>query len=617
MGSTVTAVPTGADAIAEELTRRGVTTVFCITGAGNLAIVDAIARLGTIDLIYTHHEQAAVMAAQGFARVTGGLGVALVTTGGGTSNAVTGVLSAHLDSIPVLVISGNESSFHCTNMKDFRAYGVQGFDSVAVMSPVCKSSMRVQSADACANAVACAIETALTPRRGPAHIDVPMDLQRRPLTAQSPEPSPVGATQISVRGADAHVIDGLADALRAARRPLIYVGNGARDNRAAELLATLIRTCALPYALSWSAIDLIHEDPKLDIGRIGIYGDRAANILLQQADLILCIGTRLAIPQTGYDQSDFARQAQRWVVDIDQMELSKFPADGWHTVEASAADVAEQLLERLQHVPAPLDEWLERIAYVKSRVPRATQAGAELDVPEGFVHSQAVIEYLNQALEPDAVIVTDVGAGLLTGHYAFEPSRGQRFFTSQGLGEMGFGLPGAIGAAVAARGRQVVCLSTDGGMMFNLQELETVRHSKLPIKLVIFNNDGYAMIRISQNNLFEGRLAGSNPATGVSFPDFRLVAEAFGFGFTRVSHAHQFATDVERALASPNPEVIEIVMSPAQRYLPRLATLRLPSGDLVSPPLEDLDPLIDIDLLTDLLGYQPRPESLRARGIDA
>lgn len=609
---------TAADALAVELARNGVDTVFCITGAGNLAIVDALSRHGGFRLVYSHHEQAAVMEAQGYSRITGGLGVALVTTGGGTSNALTGLLSAHLDSIPVLLISGNESSFHCQNMQDFRAYGVQGFDSVSVLHPVCKSSVRVMESTECAATVSRAIDIALTPRTGPVHVDVPMDLQRRQIPSQSP--------LVSVRARPATLLDTatettlvkLAVQLQQSNRPLLYIGNGVRGSSSTDALLAFIEQNRLPYALSWSAIDLLHADSTLDIGRLGIYGDRAANILLQQADLLVCIGTRLAIPQTGYDQADFGRNAERWVLDVDPVELTKFNGPRWNTLEIEAAAAVRYLLDSapLKDL-SPRQDWLQRIAFVKSELPRESQAGEELCVPDGYVHSQQVIEYLNEALDDDAVVVTDVGAGLLTGHYAFRPRPGQRFFTSQGLGEMGFGLPGAIGASFAAGTRQLVCLNTDGAMMFNLQELEVARCHSIPLKLFIFNNDGYAMIKISQRNLFDGRLAGSTIETGLSFPDFEQVAMTFGFGFTRIHSRDDLLVAATAALSTTRAELIEVIMSPEQRYMPRLATLRLPNGDLVSPPLEDLDPLIPLEQLSLLLGYEPTAASRRARGFDA
>ena len=336
----------GADVLIRELINAGVDTIFCITGAGNLAIVDALVRDGSIKIIYSHHEQAAVMEAQGYSRVSGKLGVALVTTGGGTSNIVTGVLSAHLDSIPVLVISGNESSFHCSNPSGLRAYGVQGFDSVAVMHPITKVSMRVKSVEEVASTFQALITSAMEDRKGCVLMDFPMDLQR------SPAREAVRILQSAVLGTGKEVekliatgVTELVKQLSLAHQPLLYIGNGCRDSKTSKKLLEFIEKNRIPYALSWSALDLFPTGHELNVGRIGIYGDRSTNILLQKTDLLICIGTRLAIPQVGYDKSDFGRNAIKWVVDIDPTECSKFDGFGWNILPVAAEDFIDTLTE--------------------------------------------------------------------------------------------------------------------------------------------------------------------------------------------------------------------------------------------------------------------------------
>jgi acetolactate synthase-1/2/3 large subunit len=353
------------------------------------------------------------------------------------------------------------------------------------------------------------------------------------------------------------------------------------------------------------------------MGRIGIYGDRAANIILQKSDFLLCVGTRLAIPQIGYDKSDFGRRALKWVVDIDEIELSKFEDTDWNLLCSKAENFLGQMNKQLDFttsVPKNSD-WLENIKSIWKALPRIKQVG-NLDLGPKEIHSANVIDYLNSTLDNDAIIVTDVGAGLLTGHYMLEPRGSQRIFTSQGLGEMGFGLPGAIGAFFANKNRQIICLNTDGGMMFNMQELQVVREHSIPLKLFVFNNYGYSMIKISQENLFTSRYAGSGIESGVSFPKFEDLAHTFGMLHCLIDEKSKLDSNLAQILSSPNAALIEIKMSPDQKYLPRLATNKLNDGSLVSPPLEDLDPKISIDSLEMYLGYQPHRNSYLARGIE-
>jgi len=607
----------GADLLVKLLVQRGVNTIFSITGAGNLAIIDAITRESSIRVIYCHHEQAVVMAAQGYARITGAVGVALVTTGGGISNALTGALSAQLDSVPIMLISGNESSFHCVDMEDFRAYGVQGFDSVSVYAPITKFSKRILNSAEIAATITKAWAIAAESRCGVAYVDFPMDLQRKLLDLpEAPLPSLVNGERIWLAGETLEQIKTCALSLSTAKQPLVYLGNGVRSAAALNEALTLVEQHQIPFVLSWSAIDLIEDSHPLNMGRVGIYGDRAANILLQKADLLVCVGTRLAIPQIGYDKPDFARNAERWVVDIDPIEISKFQSPGWHTVVSDSTEFLHNL-ESFMSNPnySTRETWLAECRRVWDCLPREEQYGDVDRNPTTTVHSSRIMECLNKIAPENSIFVTDVGAGLLSGHYSLRPKQGWRVITSQGLGEMGFGLPAAIGAHLADPMRPIICLNTDGGLMFNIQELETVRNLAIPLKLFVFNNEGYGMIRISQENLFEGRLAGIGPGSGVSFPNFADVASTFGLEHIIIQTENMAESALELALESTAPILIEVRMSPNQKYEPRLKTQKLPDGTLSSPPLDDVDPLISLEILEDLLGTRAHKNSYLARGL--
>ena len=601
----------GADILVRDLKSLGVEVIFAITGAGNLAIIDAIAREGSITLVYSHHEQAAVMEAQGFSRITNKLGVALVTTGAGTSNAVTGILSAYLDSIPVLLISGNESSFHCMNPYELRAYGVQGFDSCAVLKPVSKMVSRVTNVEEISIILKESVRAALADRMGPVHIDFPMDLQRKQVSAEEYLEDELNS--FSPMNQSATDLSELSEAISKAKAPFFYFGNGIRNTATTAQARLLVEKTGIPFILTWSAIDLFPEADDLNVGRVGIYGDRHANILLQKSDLVIAVGTRLAIPQVGYDKSDFGRLASKWIVEIDPTECRKFDGLGWNVIQEDALSVLHGL-NKTNVQTQDLHDWQEECTRIKKNFPRRGQLGPGPQNPTSQIHSGDVIEYLNQTMAPDALIGTDVGAALLTGHYMYEQSGTRRFFTSQGLGEMGFGLPGSIGAYFADTSRQIVCLNTDGALMFNLQELQVVREHKIPLKLFVFNNFGYSMIKISQENLFEGRLAGSDTKSGVSFPDFSEIASTFGFKHTLIGTKGDLSK-MDTPLKSQQAELIEIVMDPEQRYFPRLATNKLDDGTFVSPPIEDMDPKIELSLLENLLGYKAHENSYKARGL--
>ena len=604
----------GADHLVATLKKTGVDIVFCISGAGNLAIIDALVRDGSIQIVYSHHEQAAVMEAQGYSRVSGKIGVAIVTTGAGTSNVATGALSAYLDSVPILIISGNESSFHCLNSNELRAYGVQGFDSVAVLKPIVKNSCRILKSEEVQAITEDMIGHALEARMGPVHIDFPMDLQRRIVSNENIQDYLVTQDKPKDKKFDDGFSVELMSHLAKSQKPFLYIGNGCRSEATLNILKKIIHRLQIPFFVSWSAIDLFQENNPLNMGRIGIYGDRAANIALQKADLLICLGTRLAIPQVGYDMNDFARNATKWIVEIDESECDKFDNPKYHVLKSDVLLFLQNLDVLLNKTDVAISkEWLLDLEDIWNQLPRYDQIGQYTTKNNEYLHSADVIQVLNAKLKSDAIIVTDVGAGLLTGHYMYEAKGTQRFFTSQGLGEMGFGLPGAIGAHFASPKKQIVCLNTDGGIMFNLQEMQLIPQHKIPLKLFIFNNNGYSMIKTSQQNLFGGRFSGSSGETGISFPSFEQLAQLFKFEYYRATSSNISNDLFSEMLESDKPVLFEIIMDPEQKYLPRLSTSKLSDGTLVSPPLEDLDPMISSEILQKLLGQELHPNSIKAR----
>lgn len=602
------------DFLVQYLCEKSVDTIFSISGAGNLAILDAIGRAQRIKVIFSHHEQAAVMEAQGYARVSGKPGVVLLTTGGGIANGITGLVSAYMDSIPVFVISGNESSFHVVNYAGMRAIGVQGFDSVQVIKTLSKSSVRVSELNELPMLLEESWNRMIENRAGPVFIDFPMDLQRKVMPSnlkQSQEELDSDSKKVSLELSD---LMKLAFDFANTQRPLLYIGNGCRNPEDLHLLKNLIEDFDLPYALSWSALDLFPSRDSRNVGRIGIYGDRATNIILQRADFILAIGTRLAIPQVGYDRDDFGRKATKWVVDIDPQECDKFNGSNWRTLNCSAHEFLEKFSKLAQNSSRKMKfhDWHNTIAKIWTQLPRRFQSDLSEVKACGYIHSIEVIEFLNSKMHENAIVVTDVGAGLLTGHYMISPTS-QRIFTSQGLGEMGFGLPGAIGAFFAQPSSQLICLNTDGAIMFNLQELQLISHHNIPLKLFIFNNSGYGMIKTSQENLFHSRQIGSGLDSGISFPNFEDIAKTFKFRYVKIKSVEDLNDELTTEIHNSSAVLFEVIMSPTQKYLPRLGTKKLPDGSLVSPPIEDMDPLLPLDELRDLLGYEPSPNSISAR----
>jgi acetolactate synthase-1/2/3 large subunit len=598
------------DLIAEALEKLGIEHLFGIIGAGNVHLFEAISRRGFTEIVCVHHEQAACMAMQTYFRTNGKLCGALLTTGAGSTNGVTGVVSAWADSIPGIVIAGNENSKFDKPENPLRMWGVQGYDSVDMVRKVTKYAHRVTSPELAVYEIQKAAHITLDQRPGPCWIEVPMDYQSSridPATSAQffpPAPNHACTPEIAVQ------IDRVVDALLVAERPLLWLGHGIRLAGAEQQIAPLLDLLGVPALVSWAGIDMVDSTHPLVFGRAGVYGQRSANFILQNCDYLLTIGTRLAIPQIGYDLTELARGARIDVVDVDATEATKYQARIREAIVCDAALFMQLLTERLaQSVIHSKSDWLARCNSYQDQFP---WVGPEHDDKGGFMNSYRFMERLNGFFKKDQIVVTDMGTALLCGHQVLKIREGQRLITSTGLGEMGYGLPAAIGVSIALEQGEVMCLNCDGGMMLNLQEMQTIAHHKLPVKLFIFNNDGYLMIKHTQNALFKSGYVGTDRASGISCPDFTKIAAAFDMPAFQIRHWEECDDTLAKVQAATGPVICEVFMHPEQLFSPKLSLVSKPNGTLVSPPLEDLAPLVPRDVLDRamLAGMHEKSKSL-------
>lgn len=403
----------------------------------------------------------------------------------------------------------------------------------------------------------------------------------------------------------------LAD-LRAAKRPVIWLGHGIRMAGAEPLVPELLRLVPAAYLITWAIIDMVDSDHPLLFGRAGVYGQRCANFVLQNADYVLTLGSRLALQQVGYDSNELARGAKMAVLDIDPGELSKYPERFNHPICADAKAFLAELLQQIGETPVARPEpWLEQCDAYRAGFPWVDTEHADVD---GFINSYAFMDRLNAHLKPDQHIVTDMGTALLCGHQVLRIKSGQRVMTSMGLGEMGYGLPAAIGASFGRGRGEVLCLNCDGGMMMNLQELQTIVHHQLPIKLIIFNNDGYLMIKHTQKSILGGRRVGVDVQSGVSCPNFSRLAQAFDLPSWQIRTWDDVDIVLPQLQACAGPAVCEVFMHPEQLFVPKLSLAVKGDGSLVSPPLEDLSPLLPREVMAAnmLGGLHPKSEAIRS-----
>ncbi len=598
------------DAIANYLKIRGIKHVFGIIGSANSHIFDSINTLGYTEIICVHHEQAATMAMQTYFRVTGKMTAALVTAGGGSTNAITGVMSAWADSIPGVIISGQENVRFINKYKNMRMWGIQGYDSAEMVHNITKYSARVMDPKKSIYELQKAFYIAGEGRPGPVWIDYPMDIQGSSCE-QNELIDFIVLNNIQVNPKDLK-IDQVNSMICEAKRPVFWFGHGIRLAKSESKLERLLEILPFPFLVSWAGIDMIESAHMLNFGSAGVYGNRAANFVLQNADLVIAIGNRMAIPMIGYEHSEFARDAKIVQVDIDQMELDKTSDIADLSILSDAGDFIDALLDSFSGHSIDeknIEKWRSICSQYRFRYPPIGEEHAD---NENFINSYRFIGRLCSYLKNDQLITTDMGTALLSGHQAIKLKKGQRLMTSTGLGEMGYGLPAAIGASFASNRGEVICLNCDGGMMMNLQELQTVVHHQLPIKLFIFNNDGYLMIKHTQKNLFKGRYSAVNKSTGVSCPDFKKIAYAFGMPYYSIQTWIDFDSFIEDILNSNGPVICDVFMDPEQYFYPKLSLAISKDGSIVSPPLEDLSPLLTREELSEnmLIGLHEKSKKI-------
>ncbi|MDQ3949754.1 MAG: thiamine pyrophosphate-binding protein [Gemmatimonadota bacterium] len=582
-----------ADYVIEAVAAAGVRHIFLLPGGGCMHLVDAVGRCKGLEFVANLHEQASAIAADAYGQYTNNLGVALVTTGPGSTNALTGVAGAWLDSTPCLFISGQVKRADLATGRGVRQMGFQEVDIVAMARPITKYAVTVTDPSTIRYHVERALYEARHGRPGPVWIDIPLDVQAQQVDAESlagfdPGELPPGPSWAQV-GAWA---DETIRLLNTAERPAILVGNGVRLAHAQQDFEALVRLLQVPVLTTWKAIDFLDEDDPLFAGRPGAVGQRGANFTQQNADWVLCLGARLDLGQTAYNHANFARAAKKIVVDVDEAEVRKLGDTIAVSAAVDAAEFLKALLARRDAI-APRDRasWLERVRTWKTTYPVVLPD--YWDYTDG-VSNYVLVDVLGDEMAADDLLVPgSSGACSEVTMQAFRVTRGQRIFNTEGLGPMGFGVPAAIGACLASDRRRTVCIDGDGGWVMNAQELEVIRRLNLPIKFFVLNNDGYASIRNTQRNYFDGRFVASDPSSGLTLPDVRRVAEAFGLPTACVASHEALRDTVREILAHPGPIVCEVHVSPRQATAPRVANVQRPDGTIVSRPMEDLFPFLD------------------------
>ncbi|MDP2751006.1 MAG: thiamine pyrophosphate-binding protein [Rhodocyclaceae bacterium] len=633
-----------ADYLMMRLADLGARDIFFLPGGGAMYLNDALACEKRLVPIPCHHEQACGIAAEAWGRSRETFGVCMVTTGPGATNAITPVAGAWIDSIPMLVISGQVKRADLLNGRPLRQSGVQEVDIISMVQSITKYAVTITDPSQIRFHLDAALHAMLSGRAGPVWLDIPLDVQAAQVNVNDlPHPPPnlplegggaLHYSNLPIQGDDHEyallpplqgegwggdgVIEPVAKLLAQSQRPLILAGHGLRLSGAATQFVQLVNQLQIPVVTTWNALDLLPWDHPLNIGRPGVVALRAPNFAVQNCDLLISIGSRLDNVVTAYNPRGFARAAKKIIVDVDAEEINKLDMEIDLSITADARHFIDAMLS---NSPSPLNcqPWRERCADWKSRYSSsATLHSATLhsapppqELPhslrplagEGLGERETISHYhfvsaLSDALPPNTPLATgSSGLAIEVFYSTFRNKPGQRVFLTSGLGAMGYGLPAAIGICLANDRHPTIAIESDGSLQLNLQELATLTALQLPITLIIMNNGGYASIRNTQRNYFEGRYLGTGPEAGLFLPDLDKLAATYGLSFQRINCAASLESDLTMALKHSGPMLIDVSLMPDETLSPKCAALPQADGSMLSMPMEDMSPLLSLEAL--------------------
>ncbi len=584
-----------AEYIADFMADKGVEHVFTVTGGGAMHLNDALGHHKRLTCVYNHHEQASAMAAEGYTRLTGKIAGICVTSGPGGTNAITGVLGGWLDSIPMFVVSGQvkrETTIWATDVP-LRQLGDQEFNIVDAVRPMTKYAVMITNPNEIRYHLEKAWYLTLNGRGGPVWLDVPLDVQAAIIETDDlhgfdssycdQQENPVYNTEVTAK---------ILEKIQTAKRPVIFAGSGIRLSGAHRDFIRLIEKLQIPVVTAWNAHDDLWDEHPLYCGRPGTVGTRGGNFIVQNSDLLLVLGCRLNIRQISYNYKDFAPNAYKIIVDIDQNELQKPTLSPDMPIWANVKDVIQNILE-FHYEPNTHEhlQWLSWCRNIHATYPAVLPSYYQKQTP---INPYVFIDRLFDELREDDTIICGNGSACVVTFQAAKLKKGQRLFTNSGCAAMGYGFPAAIGGCIAKKGKPVICIDGDGSFQMNLQELQTAVYNQLNLKIIYLNNDGYHSIRQTQTNIFkEHPLVGVCEGNGISFPDAEKIAGAYGIPYVKIEKMDEIHEKLQVVLHSHGVFFCEVILDATQNFEPKLSSKVLPNGTIVSPAMDDMYPFLD------------------------
>jgi acetolactate synthase-1/2/3 large subunit len=570
--------------------------IFLVSGGGCIHLVDSLSK-SKINLIPTLHEQGASIAAESYSQYTNKIGVVLVTTGPGATNALTGVASAWLDSIPMLLLTGQVQNKDRVGNSGVRQMGFQEIDTVGIYKSITKYAVTICDPKMVKYSLEKALWLATNRRPGPVILDIPLDVQAAEI-----EPNELESFQPDIINYDLSNIKDISKKLSQAKRPILLVGNGVRLANALPEFYEFIEKTKIPVLTTWKTLDLIEEEHPQYVGRPGGVGQRGANFNQQNSDFILVIGARLDHGQLAYQPQYFAREAIKCIVDVDKNEISKLNINVDYPIEMDAKIFLKELNNNIDKLN--VDEWLDFCKNLHKKYP--VILNEYLDITKKNINNYAFIEALSHVMPENSLLIPgSSGACSEVTMQSLKCKKRTRVYNSEGLGSMGFGIPAAIGGCIASNKQETICIDGDGGFFMNIQELELVYRYQLPIKFFVLNNNGYGSIKTTQNTHFKGNLVVSDPSSGLTLPSIELNASAYKIPYIKIETQQNLKLDLLNVLSMPGPIICELIVDPDHKTLPKASVYKKEDGSFATRPMEDLAPFLDRDEFLNNLLIKP------------
>ena len=577
-----------ADFVIKFLEEKKIDTVFTVSGGGSIFLCDALYKSKKLKYIACHHEQAVSYAAESYSRAKNKPGAAIVTTGPGGTNCASGVACCWIDSIPTIFISGQVFLNQTIGNSGLRQVGVQEFDIVNMIKSSTKYAVTIKNPNEIKYHLEKAYYICTEGRPGPVWINIPANIQNAEIDLKK-----LINYKPSVKNKKDLIFDNkikkIAKLFLKYNRPMLHIGHGVKISKGQKYLRKIVDKYKIPFALTWNASDLIETSHPSYIGRPGAFAERGSNFIVQNCDLYISVGTRLPFMVTGYNPKDFARRAKKIMVDIDKIEVNRSNVTLDEKINCDASYFLKTLLRYLPSKINLSDNWLKYCKNIRRKYPIVLE---KFISQKKYVNSYYFIDILSDVLNNQDIIVTDMGLSFIGTHQAFKIKKGQKLYTNSGHAPMGWGLPAAVGACYASKKHRVICITGEGGLQMNIQELATVMHNKLPIKIFIYNNGGYLTIKQTQQLGFNGRIMGSNSKSGISFPNYKKIAQSHKIKYTKISNNKNLKSKIKKVLLGNKPIICELMLDHEQVQMPKAINKRMPNGKFVPTKFEDMYPFL-------------------------